>query len=64
MFTHGMVESRMREIQLDEEGGTIDSNAFEALVNFAYSGKVTISTSNVRILRNCGKYMVKNCRNK
>ena len=61
MFTHGMIESRQREISLDEEGGTIDSNAFEALVNFAYSGKVTISTSNVRtfklciILRSCGK---------
>lgn len=39
MFTHGMMESRQREISLDEEGGTIDPNAFEALVNFAYSGK-------------------------
>lgn len=50
MFTHGMIESRQREINLDENGGTIDPNAFEALVNFAYSGKVTISTSNVQSL--------------
>ena len=50
MFTHGMKESNLREISLDEGGGTIDSNAFEALVNFAYSGKVTISTSNVQNL--------------
>ena len=34
MFTHGMKESNLREISLDEGGGTIDSNAFEALVNF------------------------------
>ena len=47
MFTHDMVESKQSEIVLDEGGGTIDPNAFEALINFAYSGKVTISTSNV-----------------
>ncbi len=50
MFTHGMLESRQRDISLDEKGGTVDPNAFEALVNFAYSGKVTISTSNVQNL--------------
>ena len=47
MFTHDMVQSKQSEIVLDEGGGTIDPNAFEALINFAYSGKVTISTSNV-----------------
>lgn len=50
MFTTDMLESRQREISLDERGGTIDPNALEALVNFAYSGKVTISTSNVQSL--------------
>ena len=42
MFTNGMKESTQEEIHLDEKGETIDSNAFEALINFAYSGKVTI----------------------
>ena len=50
MFTHDMMESKQNEIVLDEHGGTIDANAFEALINFAYSGKVTISTSNVQSL--------------
>ena len=50
MFTHDMMESKQNEIILDEHGGTIDANAFEALINFAYSGKVTISTSNVQSL--------------
>ena len=50
MFTNGMKESSQHEIHLDERGETIDSDAFEALINFAYSGKVSISTSNVQSL--------------
>ena len=50
MFTHDMVESKQSEIALDENGGTIDPGSIEALVNFAYSGKLTISTSNVQSL--------------
>jgi kelch-like protein 18 len=50
MFTHDMAESRQKEIVLDGHGGTIDPGAFESLINFAYSGKVTISTSNVQNL--------------
>ena len=36
MFTHNMVESKQNEIVLDEQGETIDPDAFEALINFAY----------------------------
>ena len=50
MFTHDMVESKQSEISLDENGETLDPGSIEALVNFAYSGKLTISTSNVQSL--------------
>lgn len=46
MFTHDMVESKQREITMQG----IDANALEALINFAYNGKVVISLSNVQSL--------------
>uniref|UniRef100_A0A1B6L363 Kelch-like protein diablo n=1 Tax=Graphocephala atropunctata TaxID=36148 RepID=A0A1B6L363_9HEMI len=46
MFTHDMVESKQRDITIHG----IDAVALEALVNFAYSGRVTINTSNVQSL--------------
>lgn len=46
MFTHDMVESTQREITIKD----IDPDALESLINFAYSGKVLISTSNVQSL--------------
>ena len=46
-----MAESRQKEIILDAGGGgIIDPGAFESLINFSYSGKLTISTSNVQSL--------------
>ncbi|XP_063430646.1 kelch-like protein 18 [Mytilus trossulus] len=46
MFTHDMVESKQDEITMQG----IDPNALEALVNFAYNGKVQIDVDNVQIL--------------
>ena len=46
MFTHNMVESRQSNIPMS----CIDSSALESLVNFAYTGRVSISTSNVQNL--------------
>lgn len=46
MFTHDMVESTQEIITIKE----IDPEALELLINFAYSGKVVISTSNVQSL--------------
>ncbi|XP_049788546.1 kelch-like protein 18 isoform X2 [Schistocerca nitens] len=46
MFTHDMVESKQREITIQG----IDSSALEALVNFAYSGRVVIDSNNVQSL--------------
>ena len=46
MFTHNMVESRQSTIPMS----CIDSSALESLVNFAYTGRVSISTSNVQNL--------------
>ena len=46
MFTHDMVESKQPDITMH----SIDPSAMESLINFAYSGKVTISTSNVQNL--------------
>ncbi|KAK9509465.1 hypothetical protein O3M35_006777 [Rhynocoris fuscipes] len=46
MFMHDMVESKQREITIHG----IDAMALEALVNFAYSGRVTINTNNVQSL--------------
>ena len=44
MFTHDMAESRQSDITMR----SIDPSAAESLVNFAYTGRVTISTSNVQ----------------
>jgi len=46
MFTHDMAESRQSDITMR----SIDPSAAESLVNFAYTGRVTISTSNVQNL--------------
>ena len=46
MFTHNMVESRQSTIPMS----CIDSSALESLVNFAYTGWVSISTRNVQNL--------------
>jgi len=46
MFTHDMVEAKRPEITMH----SIDPSAMETLVNFAYTGRVTISTSNVQNL--------------
>ena len=46
MFTHDMVEAKQPDITMH----SIDPSAMEALINFAYSGRVTISTSNVQSL--------------
>ena len=46
MFTHDMAESRQPNITMHD----IDPTAAESLVDFAYTGRVTISTSNVQNL--------------
>ncbi|GJQ72025.1 hypothetical protein Trydic_g3127 [Trypoxylus dichotomus] len=44
MFTNDMVESRQHEIKMHG----IDATALEALINFAYSGRVVLDKSNVQ----------------
>lgn len=46
MFTHDMVESRQQEIIMHG----VDACALEALINFAYSGKITLDKNNVQII--------------
>lgn len=46
MFTHDMIESRQKEITIRG----IEASALESLINFAYSGKVNITASNVQSL--------------
>jgi len=46
MFTHDMMESKQPEVTMH----SIDPSAMESLVNFAYTGRVTVSTSNVQNL--------------
>ena len=46
MFTHDMVEAKQPEITMH----SIDPSSMESLINFAYTGRVTISTSNVQNL--------------
>lgn len=46
MFTSDMAESTQREITMQG----IDATAVEALINFAYSGRVTIHSQNVQSL--------------
>ncbi|XP_074040860.1 kelch like family member 18 [Leptinotarsa decemlineata] len=44
MFMNDMIESRNKEIEIK----CIDATALEALINFAYSGKVTLDKNNVQ----------------
>lgn len=44
MFTHNLVESRIKEIEMKE----IEPQALESLINFAYSGVVKIDNQNVQ----------------
>ena len=46
MFTHDMVEAKQPDITMH----SIDPSSMESLINFAYTGRVTISTSNVQNL--------------
>ncbi|KAL7645652.1 UNVERIFIED_CONTAM: hypothetical protein RMT77_004038 [Armadillidium vulgare] len=46
MFTHDMAESKQKEITMQG----IDPSALEALINFAYSGKIKIDSENVQSL--------------
>ena len=42
MFTHDMLESKQKEVEVRG----IDPGAMEALIQFAYSGKITIHPGN------------------
>ncbi|XP_021920986.1 kelch-like protein 18 isoform X2 [Zootermopsis nevadensis] len=44
MFTHDMVESKQRDIKIQG----IEAAALEALINFAYSGRVLLDNDNVQ----------------
>ena len=46
MFTHDMVESRQDEITMQG----IDAEALEAIINFAYNGRIQIDSTNVQSL--------------
>ncbi|BES98887.1 BACK [Nesidiocoris tenuis] len=46
MFLNDMAESKQREITMQG----IEATALEALVNFAYSGRITITTNNVQCM--------------
>ncbi|KAK5973237.1 Ring canal kelch protein variant 1 [Trichostrongylus colubriformis] len=43
MFTHEMAESRLKEVEIKD----MEGSALDALVNFCYSGRITISPINV-----------------
>lgn len=53
MFTNDMIESRNKEIELK----CIDANAFEALINFAYSGKIIVDKDNVQSIMIGASYL-------
>ena len=53
MFTHDMLESRQREVTIKG----IDPSAMESLIQFAYSGKVTIHPGNVHNLMIGASYL-------
>jgi len=55
MFTHDMAESRQDEVEVRSE--CMDPSSMEALINFAYSGKVSISTNNVQNLMMASSYL-------
>jgi len=46
MFTHDMIEANQSEIKIH----TVDPSAMESLINYAYTGKIVISTSSVQNL--------------
>jgi len=46
MFTHDMIEANLSEIKIH----TVEPSAMEVLINYAYTGKIVISTSNVQNL--------------
>jgi len=46
MFTHDMIEANKSEIEIQ----TVDPSAMESLINYAYTGKIVISTNNVQNL--------------
>lgn len=46
MFTHNMIESTQKDIVMHG----IDPEALEALINFAYSGRISINVNNVQSL--------------
>ncbi|KAK6013648.1 BTB/POZ domain protein, partial [Ostertagia ostertagi] len=43
MFTNDMAESRLREIEIKD----VKASALEALIDFCYSGKIKINSTNV-----------------
>ncbi|XP_060522412.1 kelch-like protein 18 [Cylas formicarius] len=53
MFMNDMVESRNKEIEIK----CIDAMALESLVNFAYSGKVTLNKNNVQSIMIGASYL-------
>ena len=57
MFTHDMVESKQPDITMH----SIDSGALESLINFAYSGRVSITTSNVQNLMLGASFLQVSC---
>ncbi|GFR94208.1 kelch-like protein 18 [Elysia marginata] len=46
MFTHDMVETKQSEITME----SVESSALEALINYAYTGRVVIDMTNVQSL--------------
>ncbi|BFZ23237.1 hypothetical protein BsWGS_26276 [Bradybaena similaris] len=46
MFTHDMVETKQPEITME----SVEPSALEALINFAYTGRVVIDSNNVQSL--------------
>lgn len=53
MFTHDMLESKQKEVEVRG----IDPGAMEALIQFAYSGKVTIHPGNCHSLMIGASYL-------
>ncbi|XP_025831842.1 kelch-like protein 18, partial [Agrilus planipennis] len=53
MFTNDMVESRQHEIKMQ----SIDANSLEALINFAYSGRIVLDKNNVQSIMLGASYL-------
>jgi kelch-like protein 18 len=47
MFTNDMIESKQTEVEIQE---SIEATALESLIQFAYSGQITITSANVQSL--------------